>query len=109
MQFWKNNVKLKLVKGFKMPEQEYVKSSDPSIKGGTFRKTGGEVQMYTLIFVEQDEFKTAIEFNTKEDSWNKFEDSNELLAIAIDLINDPFTGKLKTAKLSAVKVDPDQD
>jgi len=102
MQFLKGNVKLKLVEGFKMPEQEFVKGLEGA--KGTFRKTGGEVQMYKLTFVEQDEFKNSIVFNTKEVSWNKFEDSNKILEIGIDIINDVFTGKIKTPKLISVKI-----
>jgi len=101
MQFFKDNFKLKLVEGFKMPEQEYVKGE--AGKQGSFKKTGGEVQMYKRTFVEQNEFKGSIVFNTKEDIWNKFEESGELLILGVDVLNDPFTGKLKTPKLNFVK------
>jgi len=105
MQFLKGNLKLKLVEGFKMPEQEFIKGENGA--KGTFKKTGGEIQMFKLTFVEQDEFKTSLVFNTKNNEWNHFEDSNETVCVGIDVVNDPFTGKLKTPKLISVQEDPD--
>jgi len=101
MQFFIDNVKLKLVEGFKMPEQEYIKGEGGA--KGTFRKTGGEVQMYKLTFVQQDEFRNSIVFNTKDSHFNKYEETDELLRVGVDIVNDPFTGKIKTPKLSFVK------
>jgi len=94
-------LKLKLVEGFDMPESEFIKGEAGA--KGTFRKTGGVVRMYRLTFVEQDEFKNSLVFATKNSDWNKYEDSGDILILAIEVTNDPFTGKLKTPKLIGVK------
>lgn len=94
-------VKLKLVEGFDMPESEFIKGEAGA--KGTFRKTGGVVRMFRLTFVEQNIGKSSLVFTTKNSDWNKYEDTSDELDIMIELNNDPFTGKLKAAKLVSCK------
>lgn len=95
------NLKLKLVTGFEMPKQEFRK--DPSGGKGSFHKVGNEmIQMYELTFVQQDELKSSITFNVKENTFNKFEETGEIVDIFVDLGLDPFTKKLRFPKLVGV-------
>jgi len=105
MKFSKDNLKLKLVEGFTMPESEFIKGEGGA--KGSFRKTGGETPMYKLTFVEQDEFKNSISFNKKVTPETKkwvedFEDTDELVIVEIELSTDAFTHKLKTPNLTSV-------
>jgi len=98
MLFYKNNLKLKLVEGFKMPEQNYDRDKK------TFVKTGGEVQMYRYTFVEQDEFRESITLVSSQ-QFASFEDKTVIVGISIKM--DDFTKKLKNPKLETVQVDPE--
>lgn len=98
MLFYKNNLKLKLVEGFKMPDSTYDRDKK------AFVKTGGEVQMYRYTFVENDEFRESITLVSSQ-PFASFEDKTCVVGIKLQM--DDFTKKLKNPRLESVQLDPE--
>jgi len=99
MLFYKNNLKLKLVEGFKMPASEYNAQDKKFVK-----IPGQEVQMYRYTFVENDEFRESVTLVSSQ-PFASFED--KIVIVGIKIAMDDFTKKLKSPRLESVQLDPE--
>jgi hypothetical protein len=72
------NVKLKMIEGYTLPNQTYNKETK------AFVKTGGEKQFYRYTFISNDEFKNKLELSSSED-YSKFEDKvvNIIMGVSV--------------------------